>query len=338
MPHAPRLPLNTLTAFRAVAELQNLRAAADVLHLTHSAVSQQIRGLEEQLGFALFERRGRRVILNPAGEALLRSVQGALALLDDGVQAAAAATGGEARRLRVTVLPSFAQRWLLPRIVRWRDRHPTLALEIDASIRAIDLQREGFHAAIRQGTGPWAGLQSERLFERPPFVVVGSPSAARRLLGAQPEALAREPLLGDSELWRDWFAAAGLRINVRTVAVFNDAGLMLQAAEQNLGLALTREILAADALRDGQLVRLSSISITHAEGQPYHLVYPPGLHDWPPVASFRRWLHDELERSLEALRESAAGGGARRVRAPGSSRESRRPGASGGRKAPPKGR
>ena len=71
----PRLPLNTLTAFRAVAELQNLRAAAEVLHLTHSAVSQQIRGLEEQLGFALFDRRGRRVVLNPAGQALLRSVQ-----------------------------------------------------------------------------------------------------------------------------------------------------------------------------------------------------------------------------------------------------------------------
>ena len=80
-----RLPLNTLPAFRAVAELQNLRAAAAVLHLTHSAVSQQIGVLEEQLGFKLFERRGRRVLLNPSGEALLRSVQAALAQLDDGV-------------------------------------------------------------------------------------------------------------------------------------------------------------------------------------------------------------------------------------------------------------
>ncbi|CAG1004991.1 Glycine cleavage system transcriptional activator [Burkholderiales bacterium] len=306
MPHPPRLPLNTITAFRAVAELQNLRAAAEVLHLTHSAVSQQIRGLEEQLGFDLFERRGRRVVLNPAGQALLRSVQGALTLLDDGVQAAAAAAGGEAQRLRVTVLPSFANRWLLPRIGRWREQHPALALEIDASIRAIDLQREGFHAAVRQGTGPWAGLQSERLFEQPPIIVVGSPSAARRLLGAQPEALAREPLLGETDLWKDWFAAAGLRTNVRTVAAFNDAGLMLQAAEQNLGLALTREILAADALVDGRLVRLSPISITHWDAQPYHLVYPPGLRDWPPLASFRKWFYDELDRSLAALRAALA--------------------------------
>ena len=174
-----RLPLNTLAAFRSVAELQNLRAAADSLHLTHSAVSQQIKGLETQLGFDLFERRGRRVVLNPAGQALLRSVQSALAQLDDGVQAAAAASAGEAQRLRITVLPSFAQRWLLPRIVRWRERHPTLPLEIDASFHAVDLQREGFHAAVRQGSGPWPGLISERLFDLPPIVVVGSPSAAR---------------------------------------------------------------------------------------------------------------------------------------------------------------
>ena len=306
MPHPPRLPLNTLTAFRAVAERQNLRAAADDLHLTHSAVSQQIRGLEEQLGFALFERRGRRVVLNPAGQALLRSVQGALSLLDDGVQAAAAAASGAATRLRVSVLPSFANRWLLPRIGRWREQHPTLALEIDASIRPMDLQREGFHAAVRQGTGPWAGLESERLFEQPPMIVVASPASARRLLGAQPEALAREPLLGDSDLWDAWFAAAGLRTNVRTVAVFNDAGLMLQAAEQNLGLALSRELLAADALGDGRLVQLSPITIRHADAQPYHLVYPAGVRDWPPLASFRAWLYDELDRSLRELQRANA--------------------------------
>jgi LysR family glycine cleavage system transcriptional activator len=305
MPRTPRLPLNTLTAFRAVAERENLRAAAEAVNLTHGAVSQQIRGLEEQLGFDLFDRRGRRVVLNPAGQALLRSVQGALAMLDDGVHAAAAAAGGEAQRLRVTVLPSFANRWLLPRIGRWRELHPTLGLEIDASVRSVDLQREGFHAAVRQGNGPWPGLQSERLFEQPPLIVVGSPSAARRLSGAQPEALAREPLLGEAELWDEWFAAAGLRTNVRTVAVFNDIGLMLQATEQGLGLAISRELLAADALCDGRLVRLSPITIMHKEAHPYHLVYPAGLRDWPPLASFRRWLYDELDRSLEALRKSA---------------------------------
>ena len=297
-----RIPLHTLPAFRIVARLQNLRAAADTLHLTHSAVSQQIRGLEEQLGFDLFERRGRRIVLNAAGEALLRSVEPALAQLDDGVQAAAAAANGSAQRLRVTTLPSFAQRWLLPRMGRWRERHPQMALEIDASQQLIDLQHEGFHAAVRQGRGPWPGLESEQLFDAPmPFIVVGSATAARRLLGAQPEALAREPLLGDAALWERWFAAAGVRIHVAPVASFNDAGLMLQAAEQNLGLSLARELLAADALCDGRLVRLSPLSITYEEAYRYHLVYPPALRDWAPLTQFRRWLHDELDRSRTTL-------------------------------------
>ena len=309
-----RLPLNTLAAFRAVAEVQNLRAAAEALHLTHSSVSQQIRGLEDHLGFLLFDRRGRRVVLNAAGLALLRSVQGALAQLDDGVQAAAAAASGSAQRLRITVLPSFAQRWLLPRIGRWRERYPSLALEIDASINAVDILREGFHAALRQGVGPWAGLESERLFEQPPIIVVGSPSAARRLLGAAPEALAREPLLGDADLWKAWLSAAGMHTNPTTVAVFNDAGLMLQATEQNLGLALSREILAADALADGRLVQLSPVSIVHRDAQPYHFVYPPSLRDWPPLQALRQWLRDELDRSQQDLRARAARAGRRSKR------------------------
>ena len=253
------------------------------------------------MGFELFERRGRRVVLNPAGQAFLRSVQGALAQLDEGVEAAAAASSGGADRLRVTVLPSFANRWLLPRIGRWHARHPHLALDIDASIRSVDLVREGFHAAVRQGNGPWAGLESERLFDAPPIIVVGSAEAARRLVGASPEALAREPLLGEAHLWKQWFAAAGLHTSVTTVAVFNDAGLMLQAAEQSLGLSLSREILAADALADGRLVRISPIAITHPDTEPYHFVYPPSLRDWAPIVSLREWLRDELDLSYKEL-------------------------------------
>ncbi len=315
MPRPIRLPLNALPAFRAVAELQNLRAAAEVLHLTHSAVSQQIRGLEEQLGFQVFDRRGRRVVLNPGGEALLRSVQSALATLDEGVQAAAAAASGAAQRLRVSVLPSFAQRWLLPRIGRWRERYPGVALEIDASQQVVDLQREGFHAALRYGVGPWAGLVSERLFDAPMhLIVVGSPEAARRLKGAGPEMLTREPLLGDGDLWAQWFKAAGVRAQVTPVAVFNDAGLMLQAAEQSLGLALSRELLAADALASGSLVRLSPLAIPYEHGRAYHLVHPPGLRDWPPLTSLRQWLRDEFEVSRRALKPAAKRSGKTRAR------------------------
>ncbi len=306
MPRAPRLPLNTLPAFRAVAEMQNLRAAADALHLTHSAVSQQLRGMEEQLGFQLFERRGRRVVLNAAGEALLRSVSAALATLDAGVQAAAAASCDPRQRLRISVLPSFAQRWLLPRMNRWRERNPEIALEIDASQHVVDIHREGFHAALRQGRGPWGGLTSELLFGEPmPMIVVGSPDAARRLAGAPPEALAREPLLGYADLWERWFAEAGAPTRVTTVATFNDAGLMLQAVEQNLGLAISRELLAADALRDGLLVKLSPLATTYDLAYPYHIVFPPALRDWAPLCALRQWLQEELELSRGSLHPNA---------------------------------
>ncbi|MES1265780.1 MAG: LysR family transcriptional regulator, partial [Variovorax sp.] len=148
-----RLPLQTLPTFRVVARLANLRAAADELHLTHSAVSQQIKLLEEQLGFQLFDRPGRRVVLNAAGVALLNAVEPALAQLDDGMRAAEAAASGAEHRLRVTLLPSFAQRWWMPRMASWRERHPDIAIEVHTSQQVVDLQREGFHAALRQGNG-----------------------------------------------------------------------------------------------------------------------------------------------------------------------------------------
>ena len=291
-----RLPLHTLPAFRTAARLANLRAAAQALNLTHSAVSQQIRVLEEQLGFQVFERRGRRIVLNAAGKALLASVESALATLDDGVQAAAAAGTGGDQLLRITALPSFAQRWLLPRIGRWRARYPDLAIEIDSSQGIVDLQAEGFHAALRSGSGLWPGLDAEALTDSP-LIVVGSAPIARRLYGQDDAALATEALIGYAPYWQLWFTAAGVKAKARPVADFNDAGLMLQAAEHGLGITLAREMLAADALADGRLVRLSPVTVDVPDSRGYYLVYPPSLKQWPPLIALRRWLFDELAES-----------------------------------------
>lgn len=291
-----RLPLSTLPAFRTAARLANLRAAADALHLTHSAVSQQIQVLEQQLGFKVFDRHGRRIALNAAGRALLASVESALATLDDGLNAAAAAAGGTDRQLRVTALPSFVQRWLLPRMGRWRELHPDIALEVEASQKIVDLQRDGFHAGIRTGRGHWPGLEAEPLIDSP-LIAVGSPSVARRLQGQGDAALANEPLIGDAPSWEQWFAAAGIRTRVRPVADFSDGGLMLQAAEHGLGITLAREMFAADALADGRLVRLSPVALDLSEGRGYFVVYPPALRDWPPLSALRRWLLEEMEQA-----------------------------------------
>jgi LysR family glycine cleavage system transcriptional activator len=299
-----RITLNGLPTFVAVAKLQNLRVAAETLHLTHSAVSQQITGLEERLGFELFDRRGRRVVLNAAGEALLREVEPALDRIQEGVQAARVAAGGEGLVLRLTMIPSFAQRWFLPRMGSWRQQHPDIPLEIDASVEVVDLQREGFHAGLRTGDGPWPGLVSEQLYDGPtPFVAVASPGSARRLAGQPLEAVAREPLLGERELWKRWFAAVGVDANPVPVAMFNDLSLMLQATEQDLGMSIVREMLAADALSHGRLVKLSEVSFIHEGASSHKLVYPPALKAWPPLQLLRAWLKAELEASLLPLRE-----------------------------------
>jgi LysR family glycine cleavage system transcriptional activator len=290
-----------MPTFRAVAERANLRAAAQALHLTHSAVSQQIRALEDQLGFPLFDRRGRRVVLNEAGAALLPAVQAALDGLVDGVALARAAAGGIGHTLRLSTLPSFAQRWLLPRMARWRARHPALALELHTSQDLVDLARDGYDAAVRQGLGPWRGLQAEPLFDSP-LIAVGAPAAADRVHGRGAAALADEPLLGDAALWARWFRLDGdAPRSVRPVASFNDAGLMLQAAEQGLGIALARDLLAADALHEGRLRQLSPLALPDRSAQPLWLVYPARLAQSPALEALRDWLHDELALSRRQL-------------------------------------
>jgi len=317
-----RLPLHTLPSFRVIAHTGNLRAAAEELHLTHSAVSQQLRQLEDALGVALFDRRARRIVLNAAGSALLQAVGPALDQIDAGVRAATAAGSGSEARLRVTLLPSFAQRWLLPRMGDWHARHPDIAIELEASQHVVDLQREGFHAAIRQGGGQWRGLRAELLIDSPK-VPVGSASVAQRLLGRDVAALAHEPLLGNAAAWEQWFALSGLKVRVKPVASFNDAGLMLQAAEQNIGIALSREVLAADALRERRLFRLSSLALRDETVDAYWLVYPPALHDWRPLASLRRWLREQIEASSRAWSASDASPLSRHAAAPGARNRSR---------------
>lgn len=302
MPGPYRLPLQLLPTFCTVARQPNLRAAAGALHLTHSAISQQIKLLEDQLGTPLFDRRGRRLVLNAAGEALLEAAEPALARLQQGAAAARAAAGGERQTLRISTIPSFAQRWLLPRMARWRERHPGLVLELHTSQGLVDLRRDGFHAAVRQGHGPWKGLAAERLFDSP-LVPVAAPEAAARLAGATPAALAEEPLLGDAGIWGRWFAQAGHPVSVRPVASFNDAGLMLQAAEQGLGVTLARDLLVADALREGRLVRLQGPALDDDSVLPLWLVYPPELQHMDAIDALRRWLGDQLAESAAWLRD-----------------------------------
>ncbi len=291
-----RLPLNFLYTFQSAARTQNFRATALALNLTHSAVSQQIKLLEEQLGVTLFARVKRSVVLTHAGAIFKQGIDRALLEVEVAEAAARAADQQHGQMIRMTVLPSFAQRWLLPRMSRWRDLHPEMPLNIDASLVSADLAREGYHAGIRVGAGHWNGLIAEPLFpEGCDLIVVGSPEASRRIVNVGPAGLLGEPMIGDAPSWRRWFEAAGIRAdNLRPVADFNDLGLMLQAVERDLGIALVREMMAFDALSDGKLVRLSKVTIASEDDLSYYFVYPEALAEWPPLQALHAWLKSEL--------------------------------------------
>lgn len=293
------LPLQTLRSFRQAAQTQNLRAAAEQLHLTHGAVSQQIRLLEERLGVPLFDRIGRGVRLNAAGAALLARVQQALALLEAGEREALAQGQAPQRVLRLSMLPSFAQCWLLPRLSRWQRAHPGWRLAIDARQTVVDMLGPGVDVAIRYGQQPWAGavakaLGSERLLP------VASPAQAGALRGLQPADLLRFPMLAGTAEWELWLRPAGvMEPPPEPVASFNDAGLLLQAAETGLGLALARGLLVLDRLRDGRLLPLHPLTVPSPRS--YWLVASEPSWQRPEVAALHDWLLAQLAESEREL-------------------------------------
>jgi LysR family transcriptional regulator, glycine cleavage system transcriptional activator len=155
--------------------------------------------------------------------------------------------------------------------------------------------------ALRTGGGRWKGLQAEQLADSP-LIVVGSAQSAERL-GPSPsvDAIANEPLLGEPEYWERWFRQAGSRMRCKPVADFNDFGLMLQATEQDLGIALGRELLAADALQSGRLVRLSPWTLNDVAYSTYWFAYLDELAESPPILALRDWLREEMALSRAAL-------------------------------------
>ena len=171
---------------------------------------------------------------------------------------------------------------------------------METSQQVVDLLRDGFHAALRFGRGPGRGRIRTAIRCAAAAHRAGIPETARALPDHTPETLAGQPA-GERDVWQHWFNSAGLRIPVNPVATFNDAGMMLQAAEQGLGIALGRELLAADALCAGRLVQLSTVRVQYEQAQTYHLVYRPSLRDWPPLVALKQWLRDELELSRKSL-------------------------------------
>ena len=284
-----RLPaMQALQALHAVAKTGSISKAARLLNVTHGAISHQMRALEDFLGVRLVARAGRNIRITDEGEKFVQRVTLTLDELSAAVREAS--TGPASRELRISVVPSFATRWLLPRVGRFISKHPDIDLHI-TSAPSTDLRRDEMEIAIEYGDGRWPGLQSELLWQDE-FSPVCSPGL--RPVPKHPCDLGKHTLLrAHWDHWGPWFRAAGLDWKEPARGpIFNDAAHMLQAAAAGQGIALGRRSLSFDDLRCGALVEPFTIAVD-AE-RPLYLVYAEGLDESKKLAAFRKWLLEEL--------------------------------------------
>ena len=285
-------PLSTLPVLEAAARLQSFSAAAEELHVTHGAISHQIRSLEDHLGVRLFAREGRRVTVTPDGAALAEQVRQALGQIATAVEAIS--PKARESRLTVSVLPSFASRWLMPHMGGFLERHPELEVHVQATLGLANFTSDGVDVAIRFGKGPWPGVHVERI-AGDSHLVVCSPAFLDRHKPATVRDVLTLPLVRtEIDYWVAWFRAAGVDEVPRLRGVeYNDAALVLQAALDGEGIALTRRSLAESDLAKGRLVR--PFDIETASPESYFLVCLPQHRHSRKVTAFRDWLFGEIE-------------------------------------------
>lgn len=293
-----KTPLFALQAFVAAAKAGNLTRAATQQNLTVSALSHQIRNLEERLGRRLFERNPRGIKLTGEGQRLLDAVGPHV----DGIERALGKLRVRAQdTLSLSALPSLATSWLIPRLGSFAARHPEIQLSLSSSISLVDFDTEPVDAALRFGPGGWPNVIAEKLFDDW-MTPLASPRLLERLGRPKPEELARWPLLGDpGGRWAEWFKQYGGAPPKRFVASFSDSEMLLRAADEGIGIALGRLTLAQALLDAGRLVALSDQRL-RADFSHY-LVYPARSVDHAGLKAFRAWLFEQAREFAAATAE-----------------------------------
>lgn len=285
-----KLPLNALRAFEAVAAHLSFTDAARSLHVTTAAISSHIKSLEEFLETPLFVRHSRSVRLTPQGARLLPGVQRGLGELTRAVdQLRQDRTSG---LLNISLLGSFLQKWLLPRLSDFYQKYPDVDLRFNASRELIDFMQTDFHAAVRYGAGQWENLRAEKMLDDWVFPVT-SPALFASLgpIDTLADLNKYQLLHSASEPWVDWLRrVGGDTTRVERGPVLDDSASVLAAAEQGHGIALARWSLVAGDLAAGRLVRPSEQSVR--QHNSYYFVAPAHHFELPKVIRFRDWLRD----------------------------------------------
>src|SRR5690349_11852350 len=314
-PHERRRlpPLNALRAFEAAARHLNFSRAADELSVTPGAVSQQIQNLEDYVGAALFKRTPKGLLLTDAAQTALPALREAFDRLAEAASLLTAAVDG--RRLTLTAAPSFAAKWLVPRLGKFEQAFPQVDVWLSAGLELVDLTAGEVDVAIRYGAGRYPGLEVRRLMSETVIPVI-SPDLLKEQPLDTPEDLKNHVLLHDGSPdlddscpdWSMWLAARGLRgVDGMRGPRFNQSSLVIEAAANGRGVALAKRTLAQADLEAGRLV--APLQIATAVDFAYYLVLPKAKGRLPQVKAFTSWIEAEALAHEEALRAIDNGAG-----------------------------
>jgi len=310
-------PLNALRAFEAAARNLSFTKAADELHVTQAAISHQVKLLEEHLGLPLFRRLNRRLMLTEAGQLYLPVLRDAF----DAIAAGTARLNQDraSGALHVSVLPSLAAKWLLPRMSRFRDRHPEIDVMVSANNRLIDFADGSFEMAIRYGNGNYPGLRIDLLLGDEVFPVCSPRLREGPHPLMTPADLKYHTLLHDevsrrdeSPDWQSWLKAAGVTgVDWTRGPGFSDSSMVIEAAAAGQGVALAHRWLAAADLESGRIVMPFGPTVPSLYS--YYAVSPPAVAESRRVRLFREWLLEQAAESAGTQGTGEKGAGAGRV-------------------------
>lgn len=293
----PRLPsLNGLRAFECAARHMSFTRAAEELNVTQTAISHQIRRLEDELGVRLFMRLKDGLALTEEGNAYLPGIRSAFLELRYSTEKLLESSNNSV--LTISTLVSVASKWLLPRLPSFREAHPQIDVRISASTEWVDFRKGGIDAAIRYGDGNWPGLRADWLMSDEIFPVC----SPRLLTGDKPlntpVDLAHHPLLQVSGVtandWNDWLNAAGQPpLTAKGPRLTFDLAMMaVQAAIDGQGVCIGRSTYVDDDLRAGRLVAPFDLRLKSASG--FYLVTPHDQAESKKIVAFRGWLSQVL--------------------------------------------
>jgi LysR family glycine cleavage system transcriptional activator len=306
-------PLNALRAFEAAARHLNFSRAADELAVTPGAVSQQIQNLEDYVGAALFKRTPKGLLLTDAAQTALPALREAFDRLAEAASLLTAAVDG--RRLTVTVAPSFAAKWLVPRLGRFEEQHPQVDVWLSAGMEIVDFASGEIDLAIRYGTGRYPGLEVIKLMSET-VIPVASPAFLEANPLDTPADLANHILLHDGSPdaddscpdWAMWLAARGIKgVDGTRGPRFNQSSLVIEAAVGGRGVALAKRALAQADLDAGRLI--APLQIATAVDFAYFVVHPKAKGRLPQVKAFVNWITAEAEAHEAILRSIDNGAG-----------------------------